>query len=611
MNPRYRLHQILEGSLLLALLLCPVGVAAQAVNENGGLESSQVGDSAETGIDSWSFSGWTNGLAEFEIVGSPVQEGGKALKVVVKNVGSNPWDIQAANENVVVEPHTTYTYSVWARSDLDGATANFTVGNYAFSEYGRLDNAEVSLTGEWQEFTFQFTTDAATTIRAPIHFSFDANLQRSNPGPKATITPGVIHVDNLQIYIDDVPTVPPPSTTPLADGHAKFLGNIYSPSQIENFQYYWTQITPENAGKWGSVEATRDVMDWSAMDAAYAFAQTHDLPIRYHVLVWGNQQPGWIDDLSPAEQLAEIEEWFAAVAARYADLEYVEVVNEPMNAPPSYTAALGGNGSTGWDWVVEAFSFARQYFPNSKLMINEYGIISARKGTLRTYKNLVALLQGQGLIDGIGVQGHAFSTDWQAASVMVANLDELASLGLPIQITEMDVDGPTDDEQLAEYQRIFPPFWEHPAVEGITLWGWKPGMWRTAEGAYIVHSNGEERPATPWLRQYLGGGGKGGATTLSGESPTEFLLHGVYPNPFNASATISYALPEEARVTLTVFDALGRQVSQLVDGVQPAGNHDVRFEASNLPSGVYVYRLEAYSEGTRGGVRTGRVALVK
>lgn len=66
-----------------------------------------------------------------------------------------------------------------------------------------------------------------------------------------------------------------------------------------------------------------------------------------------------------------------------------------------------------------------------------------------------------------------------------------------------------------------------------------------------------------------------------------------YPNPFNPVTTIEYALPEAGPVHLVIYDVLGREVAVLVDGVQAAGRHRVQFEASDLPSGVYLYRLEA------------------
>ncbi len=79
-----------------------------------------------------------------------------------------------------------------------------------------------------------------------------------------------------------------------------------------------------------------------------------------------------------------------------------------------------------------------------------------------------------------------------------------------------------------------------------------------------------------------------------GESiPAEFILHQNYPNPFNPATTIRYALPRKAAVRLVVSDLLGREVAVLVEEEQPAGWHSETFDASQLPSGVYLYRLEA------------------
>jgi hypothetical protein len=78
-------------------------------------------------------------------------------------------------------------------------------------------------------------------------------------------------------------------------------------------------------------------------------------------------------------------------------------------------------------------------------------------------------------------------------------------------------------------------------------------------------------------------------------APVSFALEQNYPNPFNPNTTIRYALPEKADVVLTVFNTLGQRVAALSQGEREAGVHEVVFDASALPSGVYFYRLTAGS----------------
>ncbi len=75
--------------------------------------------------------------------------------------------------------------------------------------------------------------------------------------------------------------------------------------------------------------------------------------------------------------------------------------------------------------------------------------------------------------------------------------------------------------------------------------------------------------------------------------PKAFALDANYPNPFNPSTTISYALPGTASVSLKVYDVMGREIAELVNETKPAGFYKITFDASKLASGVYIYRIEA------------------
>jgi len=81
--------------------------------------------------------------------------------------------------------------------------------------------------------------------------------------------------------------------------------------------------------------------------------------------------------------------------------------------------------------------------------------------------------------------------------------------------------------------------------------------------------------------------------------PASFRLEQNFPNPFNPTTTISYALPKDAYVSLAVYDLTGQKVTQLVDRQTAAGSYQVVFDATGFPSGIYFYRLQARQ--TEGG----------
>jgi endo-1,4-beta-xylanase len=289
---------------------------------------------------------------------------------------------------------------------------------------------------------------------------------------------------------------PPPLT--------KFVGNIDTRGQVRSgFEMYWNQLTPENAGKWGSVEGTRNRMNWAGLDAMYDYARQHNIPFKQHTFVWGSQQPGWVAGLSQAEQRAEVEEWIRLTCERYPDTRLIDVVNEPPpHTTPSYTAALGGAGASGYDWIVQAFRWANQYCPNAILLLNDYNNVELSGDNNRTIDIVNRIKNAGAPIHAVGAQAHGCA-NLSAATVQMY-IDRIASqTGLPVYVTEYDLDIADDARQKSVLEGQFTMFWNNPNVKGITIWGYISGStWRPNTG--LMSSSGTMRPAMTWLMDFLG-----------------------------------------------------------------------------------------------------------
>jgi endo-1,4-beta-xylanase len=293
----------------------------------------------------------------------------------------------------------------------------------------------------------------------------------------------------------------------------RFLGGATSSTIFVSFTKYWNQVTPGNDGKWGSVSYSQGAFNWNNLDGIYNYAKNNGLLYKHHTLVWGSQQPAWIASLDTATQRAEVEKWIKAVGEKYPKMDFVDVVNEPLHTPlPSYKNALGGDGKTGWDWVITSFELARKYMaPGVKLILNEYNVLGSNTDN---YLTIINLLKNRGLIDGIGVQGHYFEfrshTDATTGkyiydlNTIKSNLNRLTETGLPVYITEFDIDEKVDSNQVAQYKIYFPLLWSNPGVKGITFWGFfEDDVWSSHPDTYIILSTRRERPAMTWLKTFL------------------------------------------------------------------------------------------------------------
>jgi endo-1,4-beta-xylanase len=281
----------------------------------------------------------------------------------------------------------------------------------------------------------------------------------------------------------------------------KFFGNITTGNSVNpsglNYSHYWDQITPENAGKWGSVQSSpTSAFNWGTLDAIYNYTNTNNIIFKQHCFVWGSQQP------SGTPTLAQVENWIKSFCARYPNTKLIDVVNEPpTHTTPNYTANLGaGEGGT-YPWITKAFKLARQYCGSAILILNDYNTIEY-SGDETRFINIVKDIKANGApIDAVGAQAHA-AHSFSAATIQT-NLNTLASqTGLPVYITEYDIPETSDATQLSVLQAQFPVFWNTASVHGITYWGWIAGQtWITGTG--LVNGT-SPRSAMTWLMGQLG-----------------------------------------------------------------------------------------------------------
>jgi endo-1,4-beta-xylanase len=188
---------------------------------------------------------------------------------------------------------------------------------------------------------------------------------------------------------------------------------------------------------------------------------------------------------------------------RYPTVQLIDVVNEPPpHTTPAYADAIGGGTNTTWDWIVNAFRWARQACPNAILILNDYSN-AEDSNTAQHNIDIVNAIKAAGApIDAVGCQLHdAMITD---SITLKTNIDMIAKgTGLPVYITEYDIDTADDAEQERVMRDEFTMFWTNDNIKGVTLWGYIVGhTWRANTG--LVQDDGTMRPAMTWLMNYLG-----------------------------------------------------------------------------------------------------------
>ncbi|PQA59573.1 endo-1,4-beta-xylanase [Siphonobacter curvatus] len=259
----------------------------------------------------------------------------------------------------------------------------------------------------------------------------------------------------------------------------------------------FNSMTPENAMKMGPIHPEENRYNWTDADAIADFAQQNNIKLRGHTLCWHNQTPRWLftdtegKTVSREVLLARLKRHITDVMGRYKGKIYAwDVVNE---AVPDTGTSLYRKSKfyeiIGEDYIEKAFEYAHEADPSAQLFYNDYNTENASKRE-RIYQILKKLTDKKVPIHGVGLQGH-WSIYEPTAQELQASIDKFASLGLKVQITELDLSvypkeherrqrRDTDksefteamrEKQVAQYKMIFDVFRKNrDKLTGVTFW---------------------------------------------------------------------------------------------------------------------------------------------
>lgn len=386
---------------------------------------------------------------------------------------------------------------------------------------------------------------------------------------------------------------------PLSANSHKFLGNITTSGRVnpDGLEYasLWNQLTAENESKWGSVQGiSPDLFNWEGTDRAYRYCKAHGIPFKFHCLLWGAQYPRWMDSLSVERQRQAIEAWMDAIHQRYPDLPMIDVVNEAVKGhqPAPFRAALGGEGQTGYDWIIRAFEMAHERWPNAILIYNDYNTFRWQKDE---FIQLVRTLRDAGApIDAYGCQSHEL-TDMPFDAFRQAMTDIHDALRMPMYCTEYDIATENDSLQLAQYQQQIPYMWQQDYCAGITLWGYIYGRTWTHNGNSGLIRQGQERPALTWLRQYMQTPEARKAQSPFPTMEKEASLY-IKPSTLSLSAGDVLTVTVRARLRTKTID----HVDLYLDGIQLPTRRRAPYVYQVVPTGAGSHELHAVLTATDG-----------
>jgi GH35 family endo-1,4-beta-xylanase len=252
------------------------------------------------------------------------------------------------------------------------------------------------------------------------------------------------------------------------------------PAYAEVLAREFDYITPENVMKWGPLQPSPGVWDFSAADALLAKAVENGQSVKGHALVWHRQMPVWADALEGTELVDAVHAHVTATARHFSGkLRAWDVVNEAIADESPNDIRDGLHTTLKVQGMANAFKWARAEDPNVKLFYNDYGIEGLNSKSDAVYRLVQDLIAAGAPIDGVGFQSHFSTKNYPSLPALRANIKRFAALGLSVNISELDVRtvevaGTRAQRRAAQaiaYQEVASACATTAACEALTTWG--------------------------------------------------------------------------------------------------------------------------------------------
>jgi endo-1,4-beta-xylanase len=290
----------------------------------------------------------------------------------------------------------------------------------------------------------------------------------------------------------------------------------------------FSQLQAENEMKFGPIHPRPDSdpnpYDFKGADELVAFAQSHNMLVRGHTLVWHNQVSDWVKkgQFTSSQLAAVLQSHIHTVMTHYAGKVYAwDVVNEAFNDDGSMRHTTwydqpGISGIEGTKYIEQAVRWAREADPKAKLFYNDYDAEEINKKSDAIYA-MAADFKKRGVpLDGVGFQAHITLKFDDPAKLksFAQNMERFAKLGLELQITELDIRlSDSTPESLAAQAKLYGEITnacvQQAACKLVQTWGvsdkhsWIPQFYKGQGWALLWDANYQKKPAYDAVRDAL------------------------------------------------------------------------------------------------------------